>query len=168
MAPVLIEAPTQPVLGLLPERSAALIEEGLRRGREIDCRGFVPREYAALYGMLEALPRGRFCEWGSGMGIATALAETLGYAARGIEIHEALAEASRGLLADFGFSAEVVTGSYFEVHREADVYFTYCWPGQMRRVEEHFVATAPDRARLVSCHGAAFPRCKEKAPGTHR
>ncbi len=102
------------------------------------------------------------CEWGSGMGIGVGLAEMLGFKSYGIEIDPALAAASRVLLAEFGLSAKVATGSYFDRRRDADVYFTYCWPGQMPRVEEHFLLVAPSNARLLICHGAEDIRCRAK------
>jgi hypothetical protein len=61
-----------------------------------------------------------------------------GFESRGVELDAALAEASRGLLADFGLSAAIATGSYFEPQQDADVYFNYCWPSQMGAVEAHF------------------------------
>ena len=49
---------------------------------------------------------------------------------------------------------------FFDVHRDADVYFNYCWPSQMRCVEEHFLSVAPNHAKLLICHGASDIRCK--------
>jgi len=115
-----------------------------------------------LYAILSNMPRGSMCEWGSGMGIGIGLAETLGFESYGIEIDPALATASRVLLAEFGLSAKVATGSYFDECRDANIYFTYCWPGQMLRVEEHFLLVAPNNARLLICHGAEDFRCKVK------
>ena len=159
----LLEVPLAPVVGALPESAASFIGEGLRRSQTVDCFDFVPSNYDVLYAVLSALRRGRLCEWGSGMGIGVGLAEILGFDACGIEIHARLAAASRKLLADFGLSAQVETGSYFDVHRDADVYFNYCWWSQMRRVEDHFLSVAPKHARLLICHSASDIRCKLKA-----
>ena len=108
------------------------------------------------------MPRGRFCEWGSGMGIVTGLAEMLSFDACGIEINEEMAAASRELLTDFGLSATIKTGDYLKISHDADIYFTYCWPGQMPRVEKHFLSATPRHARLLICHGAQDIRCKVK------
>ncbi len=60
------------------------------------------------------IPRARFCEWGSGIGVVTAMAEMLGFEACGIEIDAPLAAASRELLRDFKLSAPIETGDYLE------------------------------------------------------
>ena len=109
-----------------------------------------------------------FCEWGSGMAIATGLAELLGFRSHGIERDEALAAASRQLLAEFGFQATVETGDYLVLESRADVYFVYCWPGQMEQVKRRFEDIAPDEARLLICHGAEDIRCMIRTPGRTR
>ena len=160
--PSLAELPVNPLYGPLPRRSAEFIRQGLERARSIECFDFVPSDYAVVHGVLAAQRRGRFEEWGSGIGIGTGLAELLGFEARGIELHPALAEASRELLADFGLSATIATGDYFQIDHPADVYFTYCWPGRMQRTEQRFMEIAPSHARLLICHGAEDVRCKAK------
>ncbi len=155
----LIEVPLTPALVVLPPRGTSLIREGLSRSRTVACFDFVPCNYEVFYGTLAALPPGVFCEWGSGMGIATGLAELLGFQSHGIEFNADLAVASRQLLADFGFQATVETGDYLVLESRADVFFTYCWPGQMERVKQRFEEIAPDEARLLICHGAEDIRC---------
>jgi len=150
---------TEPV----PDPAVAFAQEGLDRAKAIDCFDFVPSSFSSLYAILVNISRGRFCEWGSGIGIGVGMAASLGFDACGIEIDPALAVASRSLLTDFGLSATVTTGSYFDEHPAADVYFTYCWPGQMMKVEEHFLKVAPQESRLLICHGAEDIRCKIKA-----
>ena len=98
------------------------------------------------------------------MGIGVGLAASLGFQAYGIEIDADMATASRTLLTDFDLNATVKTASYFEEHPDADVYFAYCWPGQMMRVEEHFLKVAPHNSRLLIGHGAKDIRCKVKGP----
>ncbi|MDH3213930.1 MAG: hypothetical protein OEM05_15735 [Myxococcales bacterium] len=158
----LVEVPPSGGRAPLSQRGVELVREGLARSRDIACFDFVPSDYAVVYGELAALPRGSFCEWGSGIGIATGLAELLGFEAHGIEIDAAMAAASRRLLADFGLSATVETGDYLAIEHASDVYFTYCWPGQMLRVERRFLESAPESARLLICHGAGDVRCKVK------
>jgi len=159
---MLSEIPLISTVRTMSKSVSEFIDEGLRRSKKIDCFYLVPSNYGVVYAALRAMPRGRFCEWGSGMGIVTALAEILGFDARGIEIHAQLAAASRKLLADFGLSATIETGDYFEIRQNVDVYFTYCWPGQMPRVEQHFLSVTPDHTRLLICHGAEDVRCKVK------
>jgi hypothetical protein len=150
--------------GPIPLSTITFAKEGLRRAKTIDCFDFVPSEFSLLHAILANIPRGRFCEWGSGMGIGVGLAASMGFESTGIEIDPALAAASRMLLTDFGLSATVTTGSYFDEHPSADIYFTYCWPGQLMRVEEHFWEVAPQKSRLLICHGAEDIRCKVKDP----
>lgn len=116
----------------VPSTLSSFATEGFKRARDIDCFDYVPGDYALLYATLKMLPRGRYCEWGSGIGLAS----SLGYEATGIEIHPEL----------------------------ADVYFTYCWPRQMSRVEKHFLESAPNSSRFQICHGAEDIRCKPKLP----
>ena len=162
-ATVLCPLPFAPVSGPMPRLACELVQEGLRRAKAVDCFDFVPSNYSVVYAVLSAMPLGRLCEWGSGAGIVTGLAEMLGFAARGIEVDPRLADVSRGLLADFGLSATIHTGDYFESRCDADLYFTYCWPGQMERVQRHFESVAADHARLLICHGAEDIRCKVKS-----
>ncbi len=138
------------------------INEGLRRSKTIDCFDFVPSNYQMVYAVLRTMPRESFCEWGSGIGIVTGLADMLDFDACGIEINKQMAAASRKLLADFRLYPAIKTGDYFKIDCDADVYFTYCWPGQMQRVEQHFLSVTPDHARLLICHGAEDIRCKVK------
>jgi hypothetical protein len=162
---MLIEIPVDSTVRAIPKSVSEFIDEGLRRSKSIDCFDFVPSNYPTVYSVLWPMPRERFCEWGSGMGIVTGLAEMLGFDACGIEIDAQMAAASRELLADFGLAATIETGDYFDICRDAEVYFTYCWPGQMQRVEQHFLSSVtPDHAKLLICHGAEDIRCKVK-PG---
>ncbi|MCU0959985.1 MAG: hypothetical protein MUF48_07750 [Pirellulaceae bacterium] len=155
----LSEVPLTPVPIELPARAQELIREGLLRARAIDCFDFVPCDYGVFYRALSALPRGAFCEWGSGIGIGTGLAALLGFRSHGIEIHAELAAASRRLLADLGLEATIETGDYL-VHRvAADVYYAYCWPGQMLDVQRRFLEIAPPESRLLLAYGAEDIRC---------
>ena len=149
-----------PIAGAFPGKVADFVEEGLRRGTAIDCFDFVPSNARVFYAVLSNMPQGRLCEWGSGIGIGIGIAEMLGFEACGIEIDPALAAAARMLLADYGLTATVETGSYFDLFQEADIYFNYSWPSQRRQVEEHFVSVAPNNARMLICDSAQDIRCK--------
>ena len=160
----LIEVPLTPARVVLPPRGTSLIREGLSRSRMIACFDFVPCNYDVFYRSLAALSPGTFCEWGSGMAIATGLAELLGFRSHGIERDEALAAASRQLLAGLGFQATIETGDYLVLGYRADVYFVYCWPGQMEQVKRRFEDIAPDEARLLIGYGAEDIRCMIRTP----
>jgi hypothetical protein len=113
---------------------------------------------------LASLPRGRFCEWGSGWGIVTGLAQTLGFQAEGVEIDQALSDASRQFLAEHGLTCPIHCADYHLLECAADVYFVYCWPGQILATEEHFERTAPPGARLLIAYGQSDIRCKMVVP----
>jgi len=70
--------------------------------------------YAAIAHLKEAhLTRGKvFCEWGSGLGIATCMASLIGYEAYGIEIEEELAKRSTQLAHDLKIPVEILCTSY--------------------------------------------------------
>jgi hypothetical protein len=159
---MLSEIPLDSTVRAISKQVSEFIDEGLLRSKAIDCFDFVPSNYQVVYAVLETIPRGRFCEWGSGIGIITGLAEMLGFDACGIEIDEQMTAASRELLGDFGLSATIKTGDYFEISHDADIYFAYCWPGQMQRVEQHFISATQNHAKLLICHGAEDVRCKVK------
>jgi hypothetical protein len=163
MSTSLIEIDSPCTLRPLPMAVAALVEDGLRRSKKIDCFDFVPSSAAVLYSRLAEFPVGKYCEWGSGIGVGVGIARLLGFDALGVEIHEELAVESRQLLADHGIKATIKTGDYFEDPQTADYYFAYCWPGQMNQVEQLFSESAPDHAILLICHGAEDLRCKVKS-----
>lgn len=144
----------------ISDRAKEFIEEGRSRFTSVDVFGFVPSDYELAWQVLDGLPRGRLCEWGSGFGILTGLAELLGFEACGIELSADLADASRKLLADFGLSANIVAGDYLEIDQPAQYYFVYCWPGQMMATEARFASSSPPGAKLLICHGQSDIRCK--------
>lgn len=139
----------------LPERARRLIDAGRRRAAGIDWFDFVASDYTVVYSVLAALQRGRFCDWGSGLGVVPGLAEMLGYEAIGIEIHDPLVSASRDLLRQFGLRSRIEAGDYYERSDPADLYFAYCWPGKVARTEQRFREVAPDGARLLVYYGPA-------------
>ncbi len=144
----------------LSEAARQLIERGREQFKSVDVFDFVPSNYEMLWDKLDALPRGRFCEFGSGWGIATGLAELLGFEALGIELAPELVIASRQLLAEQGLKARIAQGDYLERRDQADVYFTYAWPSHMRLIEEHFVQLAVAGSQLLYCYGQNDIRCK--------
>jgi len=151
----------------LPERAARFVTDGVERGKSVDWFDFVASDYAVVYTLLSALQRGRFCEWGSGLGVVTGLAEMLGYSATGVEIHEPLVQASRELLAEHGLQSSIECGDYHERADAAELYFTYCWPNRVVRTTERFHEIAPPGSRLLIYYGPAdirwIPRDRERS-----
>ncbi len=149
----------------LSDEAIALIARGRSLAKTVSCFDFVPSDYELAWTVLSTLPRGRFCEWGSGLGVVTGLANILGFHAHGIEIDAQLAETSRQLLAEFHLDATIQCGDYLTTEREADVYFVYCWPGKVIETETHFETIAPQSARLLICQGQSDIRCKLREQG---
>lgn len=80
--------------------------------------GFVPSDFKTVYHALQAiidenLASGNLmCEWGSGFGVVASLASMLEFTACGIEVDQALVEASRRLADDFDLPVEFALGSF--------------------------------------------------------
>lgn len=161
---MLVELPLPLTDAVLSPQARTFIAAGQARFRTVDCFDFVPSDYAFVWRMLAALPPARFCEWGSGFGIVTGLAEMLGWNACGLEIDARLADASRCLLAEFGLTAPILTADYLSSARPADVYFVYCWPGKIAETEDHFERIAPRGAKLLISYGENDFRCQARHP----
>jgi hypothetical protein len=144
----------------LSSAAAALVSEARALEKEVQCFDFVPSNYENAWAALSALPPGRFCEWGSGLGVVTALASLLGFEACGIELDAELAEHARQLLRRHGVDAEIRAASYLEIVEPARYYYVYAWPGQQRLVEQRFDEIAPARAQLLICQGQDDLRIK--------
>ncbi len=123
---------------------------------------FVPSDYELLWRILDTLPRGRFCEWGSGFGIGVGLATQLGFESVGFEISADLVSASRKLLDDYNLNAVIEHADYTEFSVPADVFFIYCWPSRRQEAETHFLEHTPDHAILLICEGQSDIRMKVK------
>lgn len=115
----------------------------------------------------------RFCEWGSGFGVATCAAALLGLSACGIESELELVIEARRLAADHAVEARFVHGSYRppgtareSVERGAldgalgfspldfDLIYVYPWPAERRLVGYLFSHFAPRGALLLEYLGA--------------
>jgi len=157
---MLIERTIQPTQRCLSETAKTLLQTGRSQFRYVDCFDFVPSNYELVWRTLDSLPRGTFCEWGSGFGIITGLAQLLGFDSGGIEIDSGLVDASRKLLSEFDLNCEIQHCDYLESSVTSDYCFVYCWPGKMNQVESHFSESAPRTSQLLICHGADDIRCK--------
>lgn len=144
----------------LTHAAQQLLSDGRSRFKTVHVFDFVPCNYEIFWDILDAQPRGTFCEYGSGFGIATGLAELLGFDSLGIELSPDLAAASRDLLASQGLKARIELGDYLQRRDMADIYFTYAWPSRMRLIERHFFKIAKPHTKLLYCHGQDDIRCK--------
>lgn len=147
----------------LSQAAESLIADGRRIAKTVNCFDFVPSNYEQAWKMLDALPRGRFCEWGSGLGIVTGLAAMLGFEAHGIEMDAELCRMSRELLDSNGLKASITQGDYFESNVRADIYYVYCWPTLMESTKEHFACIALPHSLLLICYGQDDIRTCTKA-----
>ena len=81
-------------------------------------RGFVPSDYRAFCSALRHVLEQRltcgnsFCEWGSGLGVATCIAKAMGFDAVGIEIDKQLVEVAISLADQLELSCDFVVGSF--------------------------------------------------------
>ncbi|MGY8748100.1 MAG: hypothetical protein ACKVHR_08610 [Pirellulales bacterium] len=124
----------------------------------------------------------RFCELGSGFGVAALLASLRGMESIGIEIESTLVEQSSSLAEDLGLSAKFYCGSFVprditglleiardvehvethegEVYEEIglslddfDLFFAFPWPGEEQFFEAVFQAGAAVNSLLLSYRG---------------
>ncbi|MDA7902392.1 hypothetical protein N9B31_01915 [Mariniblastus sp.] len=78
----------------------------------------MPSNYRKLYSVLRLIERNRltcgmkFCEWGSGIGVATMIASMVGFEAHGIEIDPGLVDVAEGLIQEHGLAVNIVCGSF--------------------------------------------------------
>lgn len=115
----------------LPREVAALLKEGDLRLEQFSRSnpdwgsGFVPSDFVTVYHALRTITRldlgagHSFCEWGSGLGVVTIMAEMQGFQACGIEIDRDLVDAANELAEAFDSQAEFVHGSFIPPGSEA-------------------------------------------------
>lgn len=118
----------------------------------------------------------RFLELGSGLGLATSLAQGLGCAATGLELAPRLVDEARALAHRHGLEPDFVCGSYRQIEgssvridgdersgsacrhlslADIDVFFAYPWPAEKRYLTELVGQHAQPGACLVFYHGGA-------------
>jgi len=91
------------------------------------------------------------CEWGSGLGIVTGLAELLGFGAFGIELDTELSRQSIQLLDSHHLNAPIYNEDYFQSELRAGFYYVYCWPSLMQATEKLFADIANAASVLLIC-----------------
>lgn len=111
--------PAVAALVLDAETTARRLEQA-RKGFGFD--RFIASDPAAVWTALNdpAVPRGRFLEWGSGLGLVTLLAAAAGWDAHGIDVDATLVSAARGLARRHGLAATFVEGDLFPRGYEPD------------------------------------------------
>lgn len=179
----------------LPTAAEALVRDAedridvfQHRSRRDPLAAFVASDFRLSFRALDTilaqhLVSGRsFCEWGSGFGVTTLLAATLGFDACGIEIERDLVDEARQLAEDHRIEATFVDGSfipeagedlaettgdlsmlatgypaaYEELGLEVedfDLIYAYPWPGEEETVERLFARFAAHGALLVTYRG---------------
>ena len=143
----------KPSIAELSEKGRGLVDEGRRIAKKVNCFDFVPSNYELAWRTLDSIPRGRLCEWGSGLGIVTGLAELLGFDAFGIEMDSDLCRQSRQLLASQQLKAPIFNEDYFQSELRADYYYVYCWPSVLEATESLFGKIATKDSLLLICYG---------------
>ncbi len=139
---------------------------------------FVPADYVLVYDALCVLrkmmpAKPRFMEWGSGLGIVTMLAASLGWQAEGIEIEPGLVQESRHLSDLFDLQMKVHQGSFFpkdneavehlpELCGKADLIYVYPWPDQEIEIFDLFDRLARPGAHLLTYYGIEDIRVFQK------
>jgi hypothetical protein len=194
-----LNARVQPI----PDDVARLIADAQQRVEEFSdaqaaiVPAFVPSDFELVYHGLAAIEScrlatgRRFVEWGSGIGVITCLAETLGFDAVGIEIESqlvdiavALAEAhdidvqfARGSFLppgteprlempdDVAWLATTGADGYDELDAEPDEFdlvYAYPWPGEEQVIFDLFADSAAAGALLLTYHGQEGLRLQRK------
>ncbi|HBE67274.1 MAG TPA: hypothetical protein DDW52_03905 [Planctomycetaceae bacterium] len=162
--------------------------EAFMLGEETVSENFVPCDFHLLDQALTWIEQGhllagnRFCELGSGFGVAALLAAQRGLEAVGIEVETNLVEQACRLAETLKLSAEFYTGSFVpreisgildlgsdiehvetfegDVYNEIglemdefDLFFAFPWPGEHQFFEAVFQAAAADNALLLTYRG---------------
>jgi len=120
----LIDIEFSPPAMRLPKQVADYLEqmethiEQFRNKAPNRFQGFVPSDYVRFYEAISHVLDRRlacgnlFCEWGSGLGVATCLANMLGFNAYGIEIDEVLVQASQQFAEEHELPNQFIHGSF--------------------------------------------------------
>lgn len=140
---------------------------------------FVPADYVLVFDALCALrprmPKGetRFLEWGSGLGVVTLLAASLGWNAGGIELQPGLVRESRSIAKRFDIPASFIQGSFFPQDKDVvdnlvdmcgkvDLLYVYPWPDQELEIFDLFDRMAKSGAYLLTYFGTEDVRVFRK------
>ena len=201
----LLDLPLASATARPPADVRRFLREARRRVRRVQRADQVPAfaasDFGAVYGALCEVEgagglSGRwFCEWGSGLGVVSCLAATLGLDAWGIETEPALVRAARRLADDFGLPVQFVRGSFIPAGAEADLtrgpdfawlsrggprpayeamglgvedldlVFAYPWQDEEALIEELFEGHARAGAMLLTYHADGALRLRRLNDG---
>lgn len=188
--------PPPAILRLLGEADAR-IEAFMESHADDPVFSFVPSDFHLVYRVLVTLAKRHlaagpaFCEWGSGLGVVTLLAVSVGFDGCGIETNADLIDEAEALAADFDIPAEFVHGSFIPEGGEVladrlgdfawldtnapsgyddlgvdandfDVVFAYPWPGEEEIVVNLFERYAAVGALLVTYQGVEAVHVRRK------
>ena len=191
--------PPSEILDLLTEADRR-IEAFVESRADDPVFGFVPSDFHLVYRVLTTVrerhlaPGPAFCEWGSGIGVVTLLAVSLGFDGCGIEADGQLVEEAEELATAFDIPAEFVHGSFIpeggevladhlgefawlDTHAPSayddlgvdaddfDVVFAYPWPGEEDVIIDLFERYAAVGALLVTYQGVESVHVRRKVAG---
>jgi predicted O-methyltransferase YrrM len=184
--PGLDEPIPAPVVELIADARRRIAKFDAERPAEIPA--FIPSDFELAFRTLLAIHRAhlstgrRFVEWGSGLGVVTCLAESVGFDAVGIEIEPRLVEMARRLALDHDANVQFACGSFLPANApicpenfagiawltteggdgyddlesepdDFDLVFSYPWPGEEQIIFDVFADTAAVGALLLTYHG---------------
>ncbi|MGE0431626.1 MAG: hypothetical protein AB7K09_13965 [Planctomycetota bacterium] len=205
----LVDVPLpEPSEAALPAAIARLLADADRRiarfhqtHRNSPVAGYVNSDFTMSWRVIDAVVRSglapgpAFCEWGSGFGVVTVIAATLGLDAVGIEINADLVEESEELAAahdaecDFvcgnfvptdgqemadgqdGFDASGGQDAWTELEMDPsdfDLVYVFPWPDEVSMVQSLFEAFAADDALLITCRGMDGMQLQRKVRRSRR
>jgi hypothetical protein len=199
----LVDVDLKPLDDALPANVAALLADAKQRIDTLEDNSrapmpaFVPSDFELVYRALAAIQTANlatghgFLEWGSGIGVITALAELIGFDAIGIEIEQPLVAIAESLARAHKINAQFICGSFIphgaEVRLETpddftwltttgsaaydeldlqpddfDLIFAYPWPGEEHIIFDLFADAAATGALLLTYHGLDGVRLQRK------
>ena len=199
----LVELPLELSQEPIPTDVARLIADAQQRIADLEDESraeipaFVPSDFALVYRGLRAIQIAnlatgrRFLEWGSGLGVVTCLAVSVGFDAAGIEIEPKLVRLAEELAKEHRVAAQFVCGSFVPEGAEPqvdfardvnwlstggpdgyqeleldpddfDVVFAYPWPGEEQVIFDLFLGCAAVGTLLLTYHGVDGLRLQRK------
>ena len=116
--------------------------------------GFCASDFDQLFSLLSQPPfhpthaNASWVEWGSGFGVATAVASRLGWRAQGWEHNPDLVNEAQRLARDCAWTVDLALGDYRHAPR-AELIFAYPWPGEAETMQARFAEIARSGDRLL-------------------
>ena len=158
----------------LPDKINRLIQDCKKTGDEINSRDagaidqFEPADGRICWNLLNSVKQqvftdhnAIFCEWGSGLGLVTLIASTIGLDATGIEIEGELVDLACEFSIQHAIPASFIHASIYPEdnagpvfdYGNVDLFFAYPWPGEITKMMNLFNRVAAGGAVLVCYHG---------------